>query len=90
MGKINHKVMNYVLEHLQFVSVRELEEDTGCKILHKLIPVMKRYYHGELPKKISKVEFDIILAKLKEEELDYRKRVKLKKTQRRLDEWGVN
>jgi hypothetical protein len=84
---VNVDDINYMLERVGNVTIKQIEIVRQCKILHKILPTMKRYYHNDLPKKISKVEFDIILGRFKEESLEYRKKVKDRKKQRRLKEW---
>ena len=66
------------------IPIREIEKKENCKILHKILPVMKRMYNENLPLKIGKTELQIIIGKLREEELNYRKRIKMRKYQKHI------
>lgn len=74
--------INKALElHWKGEGVRKAEKPTGVMILHRIFPIVKRYYLEELrmdklPKKVGRTEAQILFGKLRESELDYYKRVK--------------
>lgn len=71
--------INFMLERLeQETSIEDIEIETGCKILHKLLPILKKTY-VKLPTKISTTETQILIGKLREGELKYRIKIKEEK-----------
>ena len=72
--KINTKIINEMLKLRESgLSIDAIERRTDCGVLHKIIPLMNRMYSQKMPKRIGDTEFQIIVGKLREEELSYRK-----------------
>jgi len=89
MVEFNVKVLNLALKlRREGRTIKQIEEVTKCKILHKIFPLLKRHYN-KLPSKVTPAEALIIRNKLREEELNYRRRkLMFERGQRRISEYG--
>lgn len=68
-------------------TVKEARDLSGSGMVHKFHSILKEMYKGVIPEEVSKTEYMILLGKLREKELDYKKIKEMRKYQKSMNDF---